>query len=53
MADCVDVMVCGDDEDAEPKPSPYNAIKICKTLGVDPAEVLNCSLSLFYAYMAM
>ena len=33
----IDVVVCGDDAGTEPKPSPHNALAICKALGVDPA----------------
>ena len=40
VADCVDMIVCGDDTNTEPKPSPHNALKICEALGVDPAEVI-------------
>ncbi|XP_045191424.2 uncharacterized protein LOC123548319 [Mercenaria mercenaria] len=36
----IDAVVCGDDEDTEPKPSPYSAFKICKKLGVDPADTV-------------
>ena len=44
VSDCVDMIVCGDDTNTEPKPSPYNALKICEALGVDPAEVQELSL---------
>ena len=36
----IDMVVCGDDKDTEPKPSPYSAFKICKKLGVDPADTV-------------
>lgn len=32
----VDVVVCGDDYGAKPKPNPYNALMICKILGIAP-----------------
>ena len=47
VSDCVDMIVCGDDTNTEPKPSPHNALKICEALGVDPAEVQIFSLSYF------
>lgn len=34
----VDMVVCGDDPNTQPKPSPHNALKICEKLGVDPSE---------------
>lgn len=34
----IDMIVCGDDPDTEPKPSPYNALKICRELGVSPDQ---------------
>ncbi len=33
IANLVDIVVCGDDHDAQPKPRPHNALKICNTLG--------------------
>uniref|UniRef100_A0A0L8FNW9 Glucose-methanol-choline oxidoreductase C-terminal domain-containing protein n=1 Tax=Octopus bimaculoides TaxID=37653 RepID=A0A0L8FNW9_OCTBM len=36
----VDLIVCGDDALSEPKPSPHNALMICKKLGVDPSEAV-------------
>lgn len=36
----IDMVVCGDDKDTEPKPSPYSAFKICSQLGVDPADTV-------------
>jgi phosphoglycolate phosphatase-like HAD superfamily hydrolase len=36
----IDMVVCGDDADTEPKPSPYSAFKICNKLGVDPADTV-------------
>ena len=36
----VDMMVCGDDENSEPKPSPYNAYRICNMLNVDPERAV-------------
>ena len=32
----VDVVVCGDDNGAQPKPNPHNALSICRALDVDP-----------------
>jgi choline dehydrogenase len=32
----VDLVVCGDDKNSIPKPDPYNALSICRLLGVDP-----------------
>uniref|UniRef100_A0A7E4ZWJ4 HAD-like protein n=1 Tax=Panagrellus redivivus TaxID=6233 RepID=A0A7E4ZWJ4_PANRE len=34
----VDIVVCGDDAGTEPKPSPHNALAICKALNVDPED---------------
>jgi len=34
----VDLVVCGDDKDSQPKPHPHNALSICRLLGVDPRE---------------
>ncbi|CCD66644.1 Phosphoglycolate phosphatase [Caenorhabditis elegans] len=36
----VDMIVCGDDKNTAPKPSPHNAIKICKHLGVDQSKAI-------------
>ncbi|KAK7505255.1 hypothetical protein BaRGS_00003417 [Batillaria attramentaria] len=36
----VDMVVCGDDPNTQPKPSPHNAWKICGKLGVDPADAV-------------
>lgn len=36
----IDMVVCGDDDDVIPKPSPYSAIKICTKLGVDPSDTV-------------
>ncbi|CAL2050661.1 unnamed protein product [Caenorhabditis brenneri] len=36
----VDVIVCGDDKNTVPKPSPYNALKICKYLNVEPTKAI-------------
>ncbi|CAJ0581437.1 unnamed protein product, partial [Mesorhabditis spiculigera] len=36
----VDVVVCGDDTGAEPKPSPRNALSICNALGIEPQDAL-------------
>ena len=33
------MVVCGDDPNTHPKPSPHNAWKICGTLDVDPSDV--------------
>ena len=51
VSDCVDMIVCGDDTNTEPKPSPYNALKICEALGVDPAEVQEFSLN-YYTFQS-
>uniref|UniRef100_A0A914S4M4 Uncharacterized protein n=1 Tax=Parascaris equorum TaxID=6256 RepID=A0A914S4M4_PAREQ len=32
----VDVVVCGDDAGAMPKPHPHNALSICRVLDIDP-----------------
>ncbi|KAK6178585.1 hypothetical protein SNE40_013340 [Patella caerulea] len=32
----IDMIVCGDDPNTEPKPSPYNALKICGQLDINP-----------------
>lgn len=36
----VDMLVCGDDPDAVPKPAAHNALKICEALGVAPEGVV-------------
>ncbi|VDN58720.1 unnamed protein product [Dracunculus medinensis] len=36
----VDVVVCGDDAGAMPKPHPHNALSICRLLDVDPLDTL-------------
>lgn len=36
----VDFVMCGDDEQSVPKPSPHNALHICRELGVQPEEAL-------------
>ena len=36
----IDLLVCGDDPNTEPKPSGHNALLICETLGVQPTETL-------------
>ncbi|VDK37601.1 unnamed protein product [Gongylonema pulchrum] len=36
----VDMVVCGDDAGAMPKPHPHNALSICRTLDVDPQDTL-------------
>ncbi|VDK47174.1 unnamed protein product [Anisakis simplex] len=38
--DFVDVVVCGDDAGARPKPHPHNALSICRSLDVDPQETI-------------
>ena len=40
ISEYLDMMVCGDDEGAVPKPAPSNAIKICSALDVHPAEAV-------------
>lgn len=37
----IDIIVCGDDHGAKPKPNPDNALAICRALNVDP-EVGAC-----------
>uniref|UniRef100_A0A914VFE7 Uncharacterized protein n=1 Tax=Plectus sambesii TaxID=2011161 RepID=A0A914VFE7_9BILA len=34
----IDIIVCGDDAGTQPKPSPHNALAICKAMGVEPAD---------------
>ena len=34
------MVVCGDDPNTQPKPSPHNAWKICGELGVDPGDTV-------------
>jgi len=36
----IDMMVCGDDPQSRPKPDPHNAMWICDTLGVRPADTI-------------
>ncbi|KAK0396352.1 hypothetical protein QR680_001683 [Steinernema hermaphroditum] len=36
----IDLIVCGDDDGAKPKPNPHNALTICRTLNVDPRDAL-------------
>ena len=36
----IDMVVCGDDPNTQPKPSPHNAWKICGQLGVDPGDAV-------------
>ena len=36
----IDLLVCGDDPNTEPKPSGHNALLICRTLGVEPTEAV-------------
>ncbi|CAI2356346.1 unnamed protein product [Caenorhabditis sp. 36 PRJEB53466] len=36
----VDMVVCGDDKNTIPKPSPHNALKICRYLGLEPAKAI-------------
>lgn len=36
----VDIVVCGDDHGALPKPNPHNALSICRALNVDPEDAL-------------
>lgn len=36
----VDVVVCGDDHGALPKPNPHNALSICRALNVNPEDAL-------------
>ena len=36
----IDILICGDDPDAIPKPSPHNALRICKELNVDPRKTV-------------
>ena len=40
VAQYVDLVVCGDDPQSEPKPSPRNALSICRQLDVDPSRVI-------------
>ncbi|XP_062621462.1 uncharacterized protein LOC134283041 [Saccostrea cucullata] len=40
LTEYFEYVICGDDPDSEPKPSPYNALKICEKLGVDPADTV-------------
>jgi phosphoglycolate phosphatase len=36
----VDIVVCGDDDGALPKPHPHNALSICRALKIDPVDAL-------------
>jgi len=36
----IDLIVCGDDDGAKPKPNPHNALSICRALNVHPSETL-------------
>jgi phosphoglycolate phosphatase len=36
----VDIIVCGDDQGALPKPHPHNALSICRALNIDPVDAL-------------
>jgi len=36
----IDLLVCGDDPNTEPKPSGHNALLICRALGVRPTEAV-------------
>lgn len=36
----VDYVMCGDDVNSQPKPSPHNAISICEALGIHPQDAL-------------
>lgn len=40
LEDHVDMVVCGDDAGAMPKPHPHNALSICRSLDVDPQDTL-------------
>lgn len=43
----VDVVVCGDDAGAMPKPHPHNALSICRLLDVDPLVSFSNILLIF------
>lgn len=45
LEDHVDMVVCGDDAGAMPKPHPHNALSICRTLDVDPQVCLSLTFS--------
>ncbi|EFO82748.1 hypothetical protein CRE_00488 [Caenorhabditis remanei] len=36
----VDMVVCGDDKNTVPKPSPHNALKICQHLNIEPSKAI-------------
>lgn len=36
----VDMVVCGDDKNTIPKPSPHNALKICQFFNVEPSKAI-------------
>lgn len=40
LDDLVDVVVCGDDTNTEPKPGAHNALSICAKLGIDPSQAV-------------
>lgn len=40
LTEYFEYVICGDDPNSEPKPSPYNALKICEKMGVSPADTV-------------
>uniref|UniRef100_A0A1I7ZKV1 HAD-like protein n=1 Tax=Steinernema glaseri TaxID=37863 RepID=A0A1I7ZKV1_9BILA len=40
LEEYIDLIVCGDDDGAKPKPNPHNALAICRALNVDPRDAL-------------
>lgn len=46
LVDIVDIVVCGDDQGAQPKPSPHNALKICKAMGKNGRQKDSTAISL-------
>ncbi|TMS36018.1 hypothetical protein L596_003287 [Steinernema carpocapsae] len=40
LEEYVDLIVCGDDDGAQPKPNPHNALAICRALKVNPSDAL-------------
>lgn len=36
----IDMVVCGDDKNTVPKPSPHNALKICQHLNIEPSKAI-------------
>ena len=40
VRELVDAIVCSDDENMPPKPSPYGVLKICSDLGIDLADTI-------------